>query len=153
MDDTHIRLGSYGVGVLCGIAVHHGIFIRGEWHIQAPSILICHVWVFFCLLLSRSFTQETKFGPLFQSACWIAQTYVPGLMLSILIYRVFFHRLTKAGFPGPPLATATKLWHVWACRNSKNHEVLYSLHKKHGDFVRIGKYLSGNNAILLYGKS
>ena len=61
------------------------------------------------------------------------------LLTSIAVYRVLFHRLSRAGFPGPPLARISKFWHVWACRDSKNHLVLDRLAQVYGDFVRTGK--------------
>lgn len=55
---------------------------------------------------------------------------------SITIYRLYFHRLNR--FPGPRLAAVTKLWHVWQCRDSRNHQVLEKLHQEYGSFVRTG---------------
>ncbi|KAL8735761.1 MAG: hypothetical protein Q9166_000624 [cf. Caloplaca sp. 2 TL-2023] len=60
--------------------------------------------------------------------------YTIGLFVSIIMYRILLHRLRR--FPGPPLAAASKLWHVWQCRNSRNHIVLESLREKYGPFVR-----------------
>ncbi len=49
--------------------------------------------------------------------------YFLGLFLSIAIYQTVFHRLTEVGFPGPWYARITKIWHVWAFRDSRNHAV------------------------------
>ncbi|KAI1095731.1 cytochrome P450 [Rostrohypoxylon terebratum] len=131
-------VGSLGLGVLSGFCVHYGIFIHGEWHAQAPHILLGHVWIFLCIPLAKHFFDDLDVIVPLESIFWVICGYVLGLMTSIAIYRNFFHRLTKAGFPGPSLARVTKLWHVWACRNARNHQVLYNLNKKYGDFVRTG---------------
>lgn len=132
-----------GFGILVGFAVHHGVFIHGEWHVQAPAILVIHSSSLLYIHLLSSFVGGTKLGIVCDALCWVSYGYMAGLMLSIFVYRVFFHRLTKAGFPGPPLARVSKLWHVWACRTSKNHQVLYDLHNKFGDFVRTGEFSDG----------
>ncbi|KAI1442274.1 cytochrome P450 [Annulohypoxylon stygium] len=126
-----------GLGVISGFGVHYSLFIHGEWHAQAPYILLSHVGIFLCIPLAKYFMDSSDFITSLE-AIFIFCGYVLGLMASIAIYRIFFHRLTKAGFPGPPLARVTKLWHVWVCRASRNHQVLYSLNKQYGDFVRTG---------------
>ncbi|KAJ4377723.1 hypothetical protein N0V83_000552 [Neocucurbitaria cava] len=53
-----------------------------------------------------------------------------------IIYRIFFHPLSKV--PGPPLARVTKLWLVWHVRKRAGGPVFFpSLHKKYGPLVRI----------------
>lgn len=60
-----------------------------------------------------------------------------GLVLSILVYRVFFHRLHR--FPGP---FAAKVSRAYAARASANklqmHLATQRLHDQYGDFVRTG---------------
>lgn len=62
--------------------------------------------------------------------------YTLTLFTSIIIYRVYFHRLHS--FPGPFLARVLKLWHVYQARHSLNHQLILRLHKEYGPFVRIG---------------
>ncbi|KAJ5291528.1 cytochrome P450 [Penicillium angulare] len=59
------------------------------------------------------------------------------MLSSIIIYRLFFHRLRH--FPGPRLGAASKLWSVYKCRDSRNHLFLDELNKKYGTFVRTGQ--------------
>ncbi|ROV92800.1 hypothetical protein VMCG_09091 [Cytospora schulzeri] len=127
----------YALGVTCGIIIHYSIFIHGEWHIQAPHIIISHAsTALFLILGSRFAPDETAVVcGILNSIFW---GYLPGIVLSIIFYRVFFHRLTKAGFPGPWYAPMSKIWHVWAARKSQNHLVLAKLHERYGDFVRTG---------------
>lgn len=35
-DSKQLEVVACGVGVVVGIAAHLGLFIHGEWHIQAP---------------------------------------------------------------------------------------------------------------------
>lgn len=131
---------SYWVlGAALGVAAHRLLLIRGEWHIQSPSIIVAHIGVFFGLLFSRQYTETTSLLDVFNRAIYIQYGYLAGLALSVIIYRLFLHPLTKAGFPGPWYAPISKLWNVWAARNRTNHLVLHSLHKRYGDFVRTGK--------------
>ncbi|KAI1436364.1 cytochrome P450 [Xylaria sp. CBS 124048] len=126
------------LGFLSGYLAHRGVFIHGEWHVQAPALLLNHALVFYGIFLLRVFTRGTSAEGLSEAFSLMAYGYLPALFTSILVYRVFFHRLTKAGFPGPALARTSKLWHVWQCRTSMNHKVLYGLREKYGDFVRTG---------------
>ncbi|KAI1322478.1 benzoate 4-monooxygenase cytochrome P450 [Xylariaceae sp. FL0255] len=119
-----------------GVCAHLGIFIRGEWHIQAPWILLSHVVSFEGLVVLFMYHDSLSFSESLAGARTLFTSYVLGLILSIATYRLYFHRLAK--FPGPRLVSLTKLWHVWKCRDSKNHEVLTDWHQAYGTFVRTG---------------
>ncbi|KAJ5090124.1 hypothetical protein N7532_008808 [Penicillium argentinense] len=112
------------MGVALGLALHHGLLIHGEWHIRAPDLLIYHVVCFASLLT------------LLESAPSMILGYIASLFSSIIVYRVFFHRLRQ--FPGPKLACVTKLWHAWHARHRQNYLVLGKLHETYGDFIRTG---------------
>ncbi|KAF6811049.1 cytochrome p450 [Colletotrichum sojae] len=127
-----------GLGLLCGLAAHHGLFIHGEWHVQAPQIVLGHVWFFFCFAAASVYYEGSAVGEASRALLVLSAGYVPGLLASIVLYRLFFHRLTRAGFRGPWYARVSKLWHVWAARDCKNHLVLEKLHEEYGDFVRTG---------------
>lgn len=133
----------FGLGVAFGFAAHHAIFIHGEWHVQAPKLVSSHICLFICLAFGTSLTHGSKFA-VFTMLTAMFSGYLPGLTLSIIIYRVFFHRLTKVGIPGPWYARVSKIWNVWAARTAKNHLVLAALHAKYGDVVRTGKLLNNN---------
>ncbi|PSS10965.1 hypothetical protein M430DRAFT_53504 [Amorphotheca resinae ATCC 22711] len=134
----------FGLGAIAGLAMHHGFYIHGEWHVQAPAIVVGHSLAFAALFIgsvSSSFaggtlTLESKF--VFRYPGFAILGYLVALFTSITVYRLFFNRLARAGFAGPVGARITKLWHMWACRGSKNHLVLDRLHRKYGDFVRTG---------------
>lgn len=129
-------------GATLGIVAHLGVFIRGEWHVQAPQLAVGHALVFIFVALCRFCLQDSAgIGPLLDGLMLASFAYPSGLFTSIFVYRVsIFHRLTAAGFPGPFGSRVSKLWHVWACRYSKNHQVLDWLHQEYGDFVRTGEF-------------
>lgn len=103
---------------------------------RAPHILACHIWIILVKLLIDLRKQSLSYGPLYDSFKPVVG-YLFGLYFSIVVYRLSpSHRLSK--FPGPRLAAVSKLWHVWQCRDSRNHELMYGLHEKYGDFVRTG---------------
>ncbi|PYI08005.1 cytochrome P450 [Aspergillus sclerotiicarbonarius CBS 121057] len=101
------------VGALMGVVLHHGLFIHGEWHVQAPHILMFHLVCFLTLVVNVP------------TGWQIIGVYLLGLFSSILTYRLFFHRLND--FPGPRWARASKIWHLWTARTSQNHFFLAKL--------------------------
>lgn len=140
---THLmspsRVDVFGLAVLTGLTMHHGFFIHGEWHLHAPAIVLGHTLVFTCLLLGSFYCGKSDINTFDQYSTVISIGYCTALFTSMAVYRLIFHRLTRAGFPGPICARVTKLWHVWACRRSQNHLVLAGLNQRYGDFVRTGK--------------
>ena len=55
--------------------------------------------------------------------------------LAIVVYRYFFHPLSKV--PGPRLAAVTHLWLALTHRDGQTHRVAQSLHAKYGPVVRV----------------
>lgn len=127
-----------GVGAALGLLAHQALFIRGEWHVRAPEILVSHTILFASIPTARTFHQGDKYNDLLDGLSYLIFSYVAALLLSITIYRVQFHPLTKAGFPGPWHWRISKLFHVWKARRSKNHIVLEQYRQEYGDFVRTG---------------
>ncbi|KAF2438378.1 cytochrome P450 [Karstenula rhodostoma CBS 690.94] len=115
-----------------GVIMHLGFFMRGEWHLQAPHIILAHALAFTLLLVKKLVSGLSAW----YGVALPFLVYLCGLLGSMAIYRLFFHRLRS--FPGPRLAAVSKLWHVWLCRYSKNHLVLESWRQKYGTFVRTG---------------
>jgi hypothetical protein len=129
-------LGDAIVASAFGFLVHHGLFIKGEWHLQAPTILACHMLIFPVVLSLEVLGGGKEFHQGCLRSLVISTVYIASLLLSIATYRIFFHRLGK--FSGPRLAALSKLWHVWECRDSRGHLVLNDCHEKYGTFVRTG---------------
>lgn len=122
---------------ITGIIVHLGLFNRGEWHMKAPHVVVGHVLLITVSLLGAS--RERTASQLLPHLICFSAAYLGSLFFSILVYRLSpLHRLHH--FPGPRLAAASKLWHVWQCRDSRNHEVMRNLYHEYGDFVRTGEF-------------
>ncbi|KAM0254291.1 hypothetical protein ACHAQJ_006931 [Trichoderma viride] len=125
-------------GFISGIIIHNTAFIWNEWHIQAPQIFLQFFALYVACPILANILQDTLVGRILCGTVSWSYGYLPGLVASILVYRIALHPLTRAGFPGPWYAKVTKIWHVWACRTSKNHHVLDNLYKTYGTFVRTG---------------
>ena len=130
---------------VAGLLAHQIIFIRGEWHLLAPRVAYVHFILSNLVLVAELYARSTIIRGLIEAFALCA-CYLTALFCSIAIYRVWFHRLK--GFPGPRLAAASKLWHVWKCRDSRNHLILESLHQQYGPVVRTGiaQFTSSDNA-------
>ena len=120
-----------------GLLVHHSLFIRGEWHLQAPKLVIAHLIIAGVILLLLQRHEPSSILHQGRLCACIFGSYFISLFSSILTYRLFFHRLRH--FPGPKLAAATKLWHVLKSRAGTNFLVLEEMQHKYGQFVRTGK--------------
>lgn len=118
-----------------GITVHVGLFSHGEWHMQAPTILTAHATMLVAMYAYETMKLRSGGAALFHTGP-SAIGYLLGLYASIITYRVFFHRLRR--FPGPKLASISKLWHVYNTLDARNHKLLHGIHEQYGDFVRIG---------------
>jgi hypothetical protein len=103
---------------------------------QVPVVIIIHILLGVFTLLFEIRKQGLSPFPLVNTSV-IVFGYFFGLFSSIVAYRLSpRHRLYK--FPGPRPAAVSKFWHVWQCRDSRNHELMDHLYEKYGDFVRIG---------------
>lgn len=129
------------LGGLLGLIAHHGFFIHGEWHVRAPEIFLSHVFLFSLLTAGSILYHGSGTGSLFAAGLVTSICYLSVLLTSILVYRIWFHPLTRAGFKGPFYMRTSKIWHVWKVRTSKNHLLLDQIRKEYGDFVRTGETL------------
>lgn len=121
------------LAVLAGLTSHLTIFIRGEWHTTAPTLL-----VFYLMLCSCYLALETIISSQYDlQYLLILAAHFGSILASMTIYRTMLHRLN--GFPGPFLAKITKLWHAAHLFDSKNHLLLGRLHQQYGNFVRTGE--------------
>ncbi|KAI1495743.1 cytochrome P450 [Biscogniauxia marginata] len=125
---------------LCSLAASGGVtshtlyFAHGEHHLDAPVIL-CVYLAFLLLPHTVRFIVDQSITSLSTAETFLIQgSYFFSLAASIVTYRLFFHR-TRA-FPGPKLAAASKLYHLFKAADSRQHLFLDKLHKQYGDFVR-----------------
>jgi hypothetical protein len=130
--------------VIGGLALHHLLLRKGEWHLKAP--LIIEIWLCSFPVL---YSLETLWGVGSNmenaiNSAYSVSIFTLSLLTSIVLYRLFFHKLKS--FPGPTLAAISKLWHSANCIGAKNHLLLEQMRKQYGDFVRTGCYPSTMSA-------
>ncbi|KAH8812452.1 putative benzoate 4-monooxygenase cytochrome P450 [Xylogone sp. PMI_703] len=67
----------------------------------------------------------------------VATAFSSGLLISIGVYRLLFHRLRS--FPGPLGSKLTRFYTVWkVSKNIQYYKEVAKMHEKYGDFVRTG---------------
>lgn len=121
---------------LAGTSSHLGYFIQGEHHIQAPNIFRLYLVLTCLVFFVEAYCERQDVQTTVLMATSVVSCYSIGLFSSLLIYRVFFHRLHR--FPGPRLAKVSKLWNVVKASKSTNFRLMEDLHDRYGDFVRTG---------------
>lgn len=129
------------IASLSGVGAHLLYFIRGEHHLAAPHIGVTYLILSAIAVLYTCIFEPHGDGRLHASFAGLALliAHVLALWISIIIYRLFFHRLRR--FPGPLSMRVSKLTHIYyLLRNkAKNHILLEELRKEYGDIVRTGK--------------
>ncbi|TAQ86938.1 hypothetical protein B7494_g4735 [Chlorociboria aeruginascens] len=138
VSSLHLNTFASVAGVLLGLFAHLGLFIRGEWHVYAPSIFVSHTLLYASLSTGAVIYHGSSVGKLWTAGLIMSACYLAALLFSIFIYRTCFHRLTRAGFHGPFYMRVSKIFHVWKCRTSQNHLFLGGLQKQYGDYIRTG---------------
>lgn len=118
-----------------GITSHVFYYKNGEHHMEAPMLFWLHVLAFMIIFYAKTAFEITQQNGL--EAVLIFTTYLCALFTSIVVYRKIFHRLRQ--FPGPTMASITKLWHTANTLDCRNHILLDKLHKQYGEFVRTGE--------------
>lgn len=128
-----------------GLALHIFVFTHGEWDTSIPRVIGVSTSVLLaCFTYLKYIVQHPAPAGLVMS---FGSIVLLSIATSITIYRLFFHRLR--GFPGPFLARISNFWIT--SRSAKKwhlYEEVEVLHKKYGDFVRIGIYFDINCNIL-----
>ncbi|KAI2642491.1 cytochrome P450 monooxygenase-like protein [Xylaria nigripes] len=123
------------LALAAGVVVHLGVFKHGEWHLRGPHIIFGHL-ALGAVVLYYLVRHGSTIGEAFSSLAIITSSYLAGLLSSMTIYRLYFHRISS--FRGPTIAAITKLWHVWNVRASTNHLFLLKMYEEYGTIVRTG---------------
>jgi tryprostatin B 6-hydroxylase len=119
-----------------GVLSHLVYFIHGHKAIEAPKIAVFYLIAMGILWTRCIYFQGALQGALKAGA--ISASYFLGLFASIVIYRLFFHRLRR--FPGPFAAKITKFYGPYISLNGKSHVKQLELFKEYGNIVRAGKF-------------
>lgn len=136
MDATTLRAVAL-VGGALGIASHLGYFIHGEHHMNGTRILLSFLAVpIFLFVTVIRLDDNSSVLAASQVTAIASSSYFSALILSILVYRVFFHPLRN--FPGPFSVRLSKLFHTLRIgKESRNNIQADQLHQKYGEFVRL----------------
>lgn len=125
-----------------GIVSHIALFNRGEWDVAAARICVFVIssQALGIAGLLHYFPEEYHaISTAFKDVVVITSFWIFGNFASILVYRAFFHRLNR--FPGPYMARLSNLYPtVLTAKRLHLYDEVQSLHKKYGDFVRLGQY-------------
>jgi hypothetical protein len=128
------------LGLVLGVTTHLGYFIRGEHHMAGPGILAASfaspIIIFAVILHFSDTVSHQEAGKLSAIA---TGAYASGLICSIVVYRLLFHKLGK--FPGPLYLRITKWNHTWLLifRGARNYQIVDEWHAKYGSIVRYVK--------------
>lgn len=135
MIHSTVHLGTYCLAAAAfGLASHWTYWVHGHRVRHATWTFLFHLAALFILGWKLTSVQGNLLSGLGATAA-IFLSYLGTLFTSIVVYRVFFHRL--AHFPGPFFAKVTKLYGLYAARNSQVNDHHTSLMRQYGDFVRI----------------
>jgi hypothetical protein len=127
-------------GIGSGAATHIHFYRYGEWDVSAPKLVLCY----FALLAAtvgldaiiHQINLEVPLPP-----HWgfnLVGLHILGIYVSMLFYRAFLHRLSA--FPGPFFAKLSNFYVTYlSAKNLQLYEETERLHKKYGDYVRLGK--------------
>jgi hypothetical protein len=131
------RLPTTLVAALLGALFHQSIrtieFDRLMYHSIALSIVSFIGLVYAYLSLG-----ELGLVGATAKASLVATSFNIGLVVSIGIYRLFFHRLRS--FPGPFWAKLSRFYATsLAAKNVQYYKEVKKLHEEYGDFVRTGR--------------
>ncbi|KAG8159732.1 hypothetical protein KVR01_010369 [Diaporthe batatas] len=127
--------------VIVGIGLHVVLFRHGEWHLFVYKFKFIHILAVLLLIVvgvhltipGKGWAQDAS-----AASCLVAGL-VSGVWSSMLVYRAFFHRLTRQGFSGPFVARLSQFYQTsLAAKNLRISDEIEVLHKKYGDIVRIG---------------
>ncbi|ETS81741.1 hypothetical protein PFICI_06743 [Pestalotiopsis fici W106-1] len=125
--------------VAIGILLHLFVFRIGEWDLATTSLIVS----FFGLqlipaaALSYLVSDHVSFTESQIIISRLAFLALGGIFSSMLVYRAFFHRLSK--FPGPFLARLSNFYVTsLSAKDLHLYEEVQDLHRKYGDIVRLG---------------
>ena len=157
---------SYLICVVVGPLSHHLVWVNGDWdgsfYLVAFSGFLLHTLLTLLLPLLVPVTTFSTYACTLSSTHYtllrLESLYILSTLVSIVVYRVFFHPLTRAGFPGPLLSRVTIFHRVFLTLRAKHRHalVLQRLHAQYkSDIVRVGpnhlSILSASSIDVIHG--
>ena len=118
----------------CPFQFTHLVFKRSETHEPLHiALLLFGFPAALTYLYPPSTHSLVSAGATTFSTFWIALT------TSIVLYRLSpWHPLAQ--YPGPVMCKISKFWFAFLSLGGKQHMYYYELHRKYGDFVRVGEF-------------
>ncbi|VUC32865.1 unnamed protein product [Clonostachys rosea] len=130
----------YGTAFIVGVLVHLVIFRLGEWDGVPGRIAAFFIAMYAISSAVSTYALAEAYGGASAVLINISALFLAlllGLFASMTMYRAVLHRLRS--FPGPGLARISSIYGSrMALKRLKYFDEVDQLHKKHGDFVRIG---------------
>lgn len=129
--------------VVLGVSLHVFYYMKGHNEPQKVQIAMAHLLLFPAV----SVTVAMIGGPIRVSLASSVQVWISfhsGLAVSIVLYRVLFHPISR--IPGPFWAKITKIPTMAIARRGKLHELHTEWARRYGPIVRIGQYLRTTSA-------
>lgn len=146
--------GLAALSAVAGILSHLAYFIHGEHHMEAPMLTLLAAVIPASIFTTLQVIYHASVSQAALTTSVISTAYVGALWTSIIIYRVFFHRL--GSFPGPPMAKVSKLWHfskLVGTNRTDNFRLINKMHNEYGPFVRTGTLSPPPESLLPYPKA
>ena len=126
---------------IIGVGLHVVLFRHGEWHLLAFKLELTHLVLIGVLVLLGVHSAQPHNGwpqSAITGSCLVASLEI-GVLSSMIVYRAFFHRLTRHDFSGPFVARLSQFYQMaLASKRLRLCDEVEVLHKKYGDFVRTG---------------
>lgn len=130
--ETNIAGGAALLGVLFHQVARHVEFELYMYHF----ITLCTGMFFGLIYVFVQFHSQALSGAVVQ-AFICATSFNTGLLFSIAVYRLLFHRCCN--FPGPLPAKISRFYAAYlSAKDVQYYKELAKMHAKYGDFVRTG---------------
>ena len=123
-----------------GVLSHLTFFIRADPNDASPTLALLFVTLPALVTLALNTLFHLSYYEAVTTAAAWCLSYIGAVFISILIYRLYFHKLKN--FPGPSGARISQFWHVakiWKKVDQFRH--LDRLHQQYGEYVRAGPNL------------
>lgn len=128
------------VAILTGVFLHIAVFSRGEWDLEVPKLCGRFALLEVLSVAAIKLLHEDKSYPLsnaISTVMWLGAYVILGLVGSMAVYRLYFHRLRR--FPGPFWAGLSNFYVTsLSVKNLHLNEEVEKLHAQYGDVVRLG---------------
>lgn len=128
-----------GATALLG-ALFHLLIRKIEFEFIMFHFMACSILAFFGMIYALIVASNHSFLGALARVSLYASSFNIGLLTSVGIHRLVFHRCRK--FPGPLGAKLTRFYAAkLSAKDVQYYKELAKMHRKYGDFVRTGEPL------------